>query len=74
MELQRACRSRSDERSTSISRLVQATASQMREAIEKELRELDARDDHYLDLYGEGRMPKAKSTNGSRPSTTSGHD
>ncbi len=38
----------------------QATASQMREAIEKELRELDTREDRYLDLYGEGEMPKAK--------------
>ena len=48
----------------------QATARQLRESIEKEeLAELDIREDHYLDLYGEGELPKANSTNGSKTFT-----
>ncbi len=38
----------------------QATARQLRGSIEKELAELDIREDRYLDLYGEGELPKAK--------------
>jgi hypothetical protein len=38
----------------------QATALQLRGSIEKELAELDIREDRYLDLYGEGDLPKAK--------------
>jgi hypothetical protein len=37
-----------------------ATALQLRGSIEKELAELDIREDRYLDLYGEGELPKAK--------------
>jgi site-specific DNA recombinase len=38
----------------------QATANQLKGSIEKELAELDIREDRYLDLYGEGDLPKAK--------------
>jgi hypothetical protein len=38
----------------------QATANQIQEAVEKELRELDIKEDRYLDLYDEGEMPKVK--------------
>jgi site-specific DNA recombinase len=38
----------------------QATALQLQGSIEKELAELDIREDRYLDLYGEGELPKAK--------------
>ncbi|MGB8227764.1 MAG: zinc ribbon domain-containing protein, partial [Pseudonocardiaceae bacterium] len=38
----------------------QITALQFTGSIEKELAELDIREDRYLDLYGEGELPKAK--------------
>jgi site-specific DNA recombinase len=38
----------------------QTTAHQLKGSIEKELAELDIREDRYLDLYGEGDLPKVK--------------